>query len=423
MSLAGSLAEAPPATAGPTPEKKPAARIGDRLLDLGLITLDQLEVALFEQKRSGRMLGTVLVDLGFIRADALASLLAESSGYEQFDPKTAMVDPEVVARVPKEVATRHRVVPLSSEGRHVFVAMCDPHDVLALDQLRRQLGSRMTVVPRVCPPAEIGELIDRAYGYAMSIDGIMQELESGASSLAGFDDPDAGYAHPLVRLVDAILLDAVKTGASDIHFEPEELFLRLRYRIDGAMSQIRSFHHEHWSPISQRLKIMAGMNIADRLRPQDGRIGLNLGNREIDLRVSSLPTVHGENIVLRVLDKTRSLVPLDQLGISAVNQRPDRARAQAARGHLHRHRPDRQRQDHHALRHSRPDQHRRGQHRDARGPGRVSAAAAAPDPGAREHRARLRRRACAPCCARTRTSCSSARCAMPTPRPWRCARP
>ena len=295
-------------------------RIGDRLLELGLISLDQLEVALFEQKRSGRMLGTVLVDLGFIRDDALASLLAESSGYEQFDPKTAMIDPDVVAKVPKDVAIRHRVVPLSGEGRHVFVAMCDPHDVLALDQLRRQLGSRTTVVPRVCPPAEIGELIDRAYGYAMSIDGIIQELESGESDLQSFDGTEAGYAHPLVRLVDAILLDAVKTGASDIHFEPEELFLRLRYRIDGVMSQIRSFHHEHWSPISQRLKIMAGMNIADKLRPQDGRIDLNLGNREIDLRVSSLPTLHGENIVLRVLDKTHSLVPLDRLGISEPNR-------------------------------------------------------------------------------------------------------
>jgi general secretion pathway protein E/type IV pilus assembly protein PilB len=320
MTLEGGLAEPLPAPAGPVPDRKPGVRIGDRLLELGLITLDQLEVALFEQKRSGRMLGTVLVDLGFIRDDALASLLAESSGYEQFDPKTAMVDPEVVAKVPKDVAIRHRLVPLSSEGRHVFVAMCDPHDVLALDQLRRQLGSRTTVVPRVCPPAEIGELIDRAYGYAMSIDGIMQELESGESDLKSFDGNEAGYVHPLVRLVDAILLDAVKTGASDIHFEPEELFLRLRYRIDGVMSQIRSFHHEHWSPISQRLKIMASMNIADKLRPQDGRIDLNLGNREIDLRVSSLPTVHGENIVLRVLDKTHSLVPLGELGISAQNQ-------------------------------------------------------------------------------------------------------
>jgi general secretion pathway protein E/type IV pilus assembly protein PilB len=321
MSLDGGLAEAKAAaaTADPATEKKPAARIGDRLLDLGLITLDQLEVALFEQKRSGKMLGTVLVDLGFISHAALASLLAESSGYEQFDPSTVMVDPEVVARIPKEVALRHRVVPLSGEGRHVFVAMCDPYDVLALDQLRRQLGSHVTVVPKVCPPAAIGDLIDRAYGYVMSIDGIVQELETGQSSLADFAGIDAGYAHPLVRLVDAILLDAVKLGASDIHFEPEELFLRLRYRIDGAMSQIRSFHHEHWSPISQRLKILAGMNIADRLRPQDGRIGLNLGNREIDLRVSSLPTVHGENIVLRVLDRTHSLVPLDQLGISAPN--------------------------------------------------------------------------------------------------------
>ncbi len=300
-------------------EGKKVVRIGDRLLDLGLITLDQLEVALFEQKRSGKMLGTVLVDLGFITHDVLASLLAESSGYDQFDPKTAMVDPDVVAKVSKDIAVRHRVIPLSIEGQSVFVAMSDPYDVLALDQLRRHFGSGLTVVPKVCPPGAIGELIDRAYGYAMSIDGIVKELETGEVDLTGLESPGTGYAHPLVRLVDAILLDAVKVGASDIHFEPEELFLRLRYRIDGTMTQVRSFHREHWSPISHRLKIIAGMNIADKLHPQDGRISLNMGNREIDFRVASLPTVHGENIVLRVLDRSQSLVTLDQLGVSAPN--------------------------------------------------------------------------------------------------------
>jgi hypothetical protein len=215
MSLDAGLAPAPAAAAartGSQPDAKPAARIGDRLLELGLITLDQLEVALFEQKRSGRMLGTVLVDLGFIGHDVLASLLAEASGYEQFDPKTAMIDPEVVTRIPKEVALRHRVVPLSGEGRHVFVAMCDPYDVLALDQLRRQLGSGVTLVPKVCPPAEIGDLIDRAYGYAMSIDGIVKELEAGEADLAKLDASEAGYAHPLVRLVDAILLDGSRSA-------------------------------------------------------------------------------------------------------------------------------------------------------------------------------------------------------------------
>ncbi len=298
---------------------KPATRIGDRVLQLGLISPDQLEVALFEQKRSGGMLGTVLVDLGFITQDILASLLAEASGYQQFDPKTAMLDPEVVAKVSKSIAARYRVVPLSIEGNTVFVAMCDPYDVLALDQLRRQFGIGLAVVPRICSPRDVGELIDRAYGYTMSFDGIVKELETGEVDLDSMDKPDAAYAHPLVRLVDAILLDAVKVGASDIHFEPEELFLRLRYRVDGVMAQIRSFHREHWSPISHRLKIMAGMNIADKLHPQDGRISLNLGNREIDFRVASLPTVHGENIVLRVLDKTHSQVELHQLGISAPN--------------------------------------------------------------------------------------------------------
>jgi general secretion pathway protein E/type IV pilus assembly protein PilB len=313
LPVGASGAESPPGG------HEPAVRIGDRVLQLGLIAPDQLEVALFEQRRSGKMLGTVLVDLGFITHDVLASLLAESSGYQQFDPKTAMVDPDVDAQVSKAIALRYRVVPLSIESGTVCVAMCDPYDVLALDQLRRQFGAGLAVVPRICSPRDVGELIDRAYGYAMSFDGIVKELETGEVDLESLDKPDAAYAHPLVRLVDAILLDAVKVGASDIHFEPEELFLRLRYRMDGVMTQIRSFHREHWSPISQRQKIMAGMNIADKLHPQDGRISLNLGNREIDFRVASLPTVHGENIVLRVLDKTHSQVALDQLGISAPN--------------------------------------------------------------------------------------------------------
>ena len=262
MSFDAGLAPAPAGTAGGQTESradpKPAARIGDRLLELRLITFDQLEVALFEQKRSGHMLGTVLVDLGFISNDVLTSLLAESSGYEQFDPKTALVDPEVVTSLPKEVALRHRVVPLSSEGSHVFVAMCDPYDVLALDQLRRQLGNGVIVVPRVCPPAAFGELIDRAYGYAMSIDGILRELETGEAELANLDAIKAGYAHP-----------AGPPGRRDPARCGQGRRLRHPFRARGAvpapaLPDRRRAEPDplvpprHWPAISQRMKIVAG---------------------------------------------------------------------------------------------------------------------------------------------------------------------
>ena len=296
------------------------ARIGDKLVELGLISKDQLQVALYEKKRSNKLMGNLLVELGFITETALSAVLAESSGFERFDPKSTVVDPTLIKQLPKEMAQRCRVLPVSLDGESLRLAMADIYDVLAIDQARRYLPQGVEIIPLVCSESELASAIDQYYGYEFSIDGILRELETGNHDLSSAALSGDGYVHPLVRLVNAVLFDAVKAGASDIHFEPEGSFLRLRYRIDGVLTQIRTVHKDHWAAISHRLKIIAGMNIADKLNPQDGRFSLTVGQRHVDFRVSALPTVHGENLVVRILDRSGSLLAVDQLGFSAGNR-------------------------------------------------------------------------------------------------------
>jgi len=291
-------------------------RLGELLLRHGLISKDQLAVALHERQRSTKMLGEILVDFGFITEDALSSVLAEATGFNRFDPSEMVVDPELIRAVPKEVAETYRVLPLSFDGNSVRVAMADPYDVMAMDQIRRYLPKGLGIDPKVCTPVALQDAIDRAYGYEMSIEGILAELGSpqGLDQVRTGKGEEDEYTHPIVRLVNAILLDAVKVGASDLHFEPEAMFMRLRYRVDGVMTQVHAFHKDHWPAICHRLKILAGCNIANRFQPQDGRFTMELGSREIDFRVSTMPTVHGENVALRVLDKAQSLRALGDLG-------------------------------------------------------------------------------------------------------------
>jgi general secretion pathway protein E/type IV pilus assembly protein PilB len=311
----------PPGGGGGAPPGGGMARIGDKLVDMGLISKDQLHVALFEKKRTNKMIGQTLIDLGFITEQALSAVLAQSSGFERFDPKSTVVDPDLIKKFPKEVAARYRVFPVAIDGQQARLAMADIYDVLALDQARRYFPPGVEISPLVCGETEINEAIDQYFGYELSIDGILRELETGKhdTSTAAISS-DAGYVHPLVRLVNALVLDAVKVGASDIHFEPEGMFLRLRYRIDGVMTQVRTIHKDHWPAVSHRLKIVSGMNIADKLNPQDGRFSITLGNRKVDFRVAAMPTSHGENIVLRILDKSKSLLGIPQLGLSENNE-------------------------------------------------------------------------------------------------------
>jgi type II secretory ATPase GspE/PulE/Tfp pilus assembly ATPase PilB-like protein len=220
--------------------------------------------------------------------------------------------------VGKDIARRYRILPISVDRQKgaLTVAMSDTFNVVAMDQLRALLGGDLDIIPILAGESEIENAIDQFYGFELSVDGILREIETGQVDYSSLQGDADEYSQPLVRLVDAMLSDAVKKGASDVHFEPELGFLRIRYRIDGVLRQVRSLHHNYWSAIAVRLKVMSGMNIAETRAPQDGHISLTLFGRPIDFRVSAQPTTHGENIVLRILDRNKGIVALDELGLS-----------------------------------------------------------------------------------------------------------
>ncbi|MCP5145482.1 MAG: Flp pilus assembly complex ATPase component TadA [Gammaproteobacteria bacterium] len=294
-------------------------RIGELLVQKGVVTPDQVRIALIEQKKYKDHLGKILVRLGFATEAIILDVLGGALGQRKADLSKVVVDSEAIKLIPKDVARRFRILPLTLDANRnrLTIAMADTFNVVALDQISAMLGAGIEIVPLLAGEAEIEKSIDQVYGFELSVDGILQEIETGEIDYESLEADSEEYSQPVVRLVNALLSDAVKRGASDIHFEPEDGFLRFRYRIDGVLRQIRSLHKNYWSAISVRLKVMSGMDIAETRAPQDGRITLSLSGRIIDFRVSTIPTVHGENIVLRVLDRQKGIVSLDELGLDA----------------------------------------------------------------------------------------------------------
>ena len=293
-------------------------RLGEMLVNKGIITPDQLEIALLEQKASQELLGKILIRLGFATEAIIHDIISGAFGQHHVDLCTVVADRDAIAMVPEEMARTLQVVPVSYDARRRWlkVALVDTFDIVALDQINGYLGGATEIIPVLATEADIEKSIDRFYGYELSVDGILNEIETGELDYHSLAAQSNEYSQPVVRLVNALLADAVKRGASDIHFEPEEGFLRFRYRIDGILRQIRSLHKNYWSALAVRLKVMAGLDIAETRAPQDGRISLSLSGRPVDFRVSALPTLHGENIVLRVLDRQKGIVALEQLGLT-----------------------------------------------------------------------------------------------------------
>lgn len=301
--------------------QKPKKRLGEVLIEKGIITDDQLKIALQEQKTSSKRIGAVLIELGFVTDSIIRDALSENTGFESVDLSSAVVDSVSLKMVPQDLARRFKILPLSfkQETNELTLAMADTFNIVALDQLRALHGNDFKIRPLLGSDADIARLTEELYGFELSIDGILQEIETGE---VDFDSLQAGndqYSHPMVRLVNALLAEAVQMDASDIHFEPEEAFLRIRYRIDGVLRQVRSMHKSYWPALVVRLKVISGMNIAESRAPQDGRISMSLVGRQIDFRVASQPTTYGENVVLRVLDRRKGIVPLESLGLSDSN--------------------------------------------------------------------------------------------------------
>ena len=287
------------------------------MVQQGLISQDQLRIALIEQDQNNLPLGRQLVRLGFVSEAMVRDLVAHTIGQESIELNGVVADAEALSMVPQEFARRYHVLPIAfdAQANIMTVAMADMFNVVALDQLRAMLGGQIQLRPVLAAEAQLEEYIDQFYGYELSVDGILREIETGEIDYQSLAEQGNEYTQPMVRLVGAILMDAVKRGASDIHFEPEYAFLRVRYRIDGVMQQIRSLHKTYWAGIAVRLKVMSGLDIAEIRAPQDGRLNMNLSGRPIDFRVSSHPTIHGENIVLRVLDREKSIIPLERMGL------------------------------------------------------------------------------------------------------------
>lgn len=292
------------------------------LISKQIISKDQLDVVLREQKlkNNKETLASILVRMGFVSQSTLSEILNKSTGVKDLNLKSIIIDQRLIKKVPKSFAIQNLVIPINYTSYTIIVAIADIFNIITIDQIKRFFPPYFKIQPVYAPESDIIDIINQYYDYEMSIDGILREIESGETDIDDQDSLQGNYQSPMVRLVDALLTDAVRIGASDLHFEPENFFIRLRYRIDGRMEQIRAFHKDYWSSIAVRIKILSGMNIAETRRCQDGRINANILGRNIDFRVSSQPTVDGENIVMRILDEKSSILSLDSLGYSKESQ-------------------------------------------------------------------------------------------------------
>ena len=309
---------APEPAATPRGERRaPRKQLGEFLVEKGLINRDQLRVALTEQKQKNERLGKILVRLGLVSESVVRDVLAEMLRVESIDLSKVVPDSDAVALLPEDVARRFRLLPIAYDpaARAITVAMADTFDVVALDQVAALLGGNIEVRTLLASEAEIQAAIDHFYDKEFSLAAILQEIDSPGTAAPIAATVGDDVTQPMVRLVDAFLADAVKRRASDIHLEPEDGFIRVRYRIDGVLQQVSTVHKKFWGAIAVRLKVMSGMDITETRAPQDGRISLNIGGRPVDFRVATQPTIHGENVVLRILDRRAGIVPLEKLGL------------------------------------------------------------------------------------------------------------
>jgi type IV pilus assembly protein PilB len=300
-------------------------RLGDLLVAEGLITPEQLARALAEQKGTTEKLGGVLVRLGLLTEDQLIGFLSRQYGIPSITLSQLDIDPEVLRLVPPQIARKYEVLPVKRVGNTLTLAMADPTNVFAVDDVA--FMTNLQVLPVVASQASIRQAIERNYeGQSSAFTDVLTELTADAVDVEVLEDEEAGGKvdvfelkesadeAPVVKLVNMVLVDAIQKGASDVHWEPYEKVFRIRFRIDGVLHEMLTPPKRLEAAIISRLKIMANLDIAERRLPQDGRIKLRYRGREIDFRVSTLPTIFGEKAVLRILDREALKLDLTQLG-------------------------------------------------------------------------------------------------------------
>ncbi|HYO18972.1 MAG TPA: ATPase, T2SS/T4P/T4SS family, partial [Dermatophilaceae bacterium] len=292
-------------------------QLGDILVEGGLVTPTQLTTAFEEHQRLGRSLGRVLVDQGVVTEGQLVAALATQIGMRFVDLSDLVVDYSAAMLISGELARSWMMIPFAFDEGKLLVATADPANVIALDDVR--MRTQLDIKPCLATPADIAAAIDRTY----RADSEMDQLTSAIDTVE--DEQDLSNVHdavddaPIVKYVNALVIQAIQDRASDIHLEPTERDLRVRYRIDGVLHEVMRSPKSIQSGVISRLKIMADINIAERRIPQDGRLSVTANGRKIDLRVATLPTVWGEKIVMRILDNSTASLDLSDLGFSDHN--------------------------------------------------------------------------------------------------------
>ena len=310
------------------------AHLGDLLVKRGLITPEQKAQALLENKKTGRRIGEVLIEMGAISEEDTTRILAEQTGLPYVRLRRGLADPKIAQLLSREKAELHGVLPLFRIHDRLILAVSDPHRIDVFDIVRKMTGC--DVQPVVALRADIAKMIEESYvegearieDLVSSLDETDLEVVSDHTSRSFEDIAEMAGESPIINLVNQVILRAIKESASDVHIEPERSFFRVRFRIDGMLYEVMRHRIEFHAPVVSRLKIMANLDIAERRLPQDGRIQVLAIGRTVDLRFSSMPSVVGEKIVLRILDKESGVLGPEELGFS-----PEALRAY--RGLLH----------------------------------------------------------------------------------------
>lgn len=298
-------------------------RLGDLLKEKGLITESQLSTALSQQKEKGLMLGEMLVQLGYVTQNKINDVLCEHLHIDFIDMRETEPNPKALALLDESIMRKYTLVPLWTDKENagaLQVAMADPMNILAMDDINIITG--MQVVPLLANARDINAFIDRAFGQKQAQKFVADYMKEKSETFK--EEEKETNAHkeeienaPIVLLINNIIEQAVRSRASDIHIEPMERYIRVRYRIDGNLKEVLNYDNELLGAITTRLKIMSGMDISEKRKPQDGRITINVDRHEYDIRVSNLPTVYGEKVVMRIASKEGFNVDITKLGLTA----------------------------------------------------------------------------------------------------------
>src|SRR4030043_1059424 len=304
--------------------------LGDFLVSLGVLTVDQLKKALQEQKQRGERLEQTLIRLKYAKEDRIMQCLADHFSLPFIDLNTYLLGDKVIKMIPEEMARRHTLIPLFAIGNTITVAIANPLNIFALDEVKN--ATKKDVEIAISQEEKIQKAIDKHYGSAASVlQSTIQQLVKGEGSPSSVEpieyhktynlavkDPRPGHLEEAsaTQMFDGIMIQAIRDRASDIHLEPEEKVLRVRLRVDGLLHELLTLPKTIHSLLTSRIKIMAEMDIAETRLPQDGSLNVKLGNRSFDIRVSTFPTIYGENVVLRLLDQSSPLIKLEDLGFA-----------------------------------------------------------------------------------------------------------